>query len=379
MPKGVPGPVISHSRAQAWETFRQRGAVGVITFTGIGANAATAWQRAAGNRLTPALTLADPALDAQRGSKLAISFNGLKAEEKLFAGAPERFAVLMAKADSGMPLPHFDLNVRIRSKVRTMSRPIVSENVVGILRGSDPSLRDEYVVMTAHLDHVGVGRAVNGDSIYNGAMDNASGSALLMEMARTLAPKREQLKRSIIFLAVTAEEKGLLGSRYYANHPTVPARAIVADLNTDMFLPLIPFRKLMVNGLEESDLADNARQAASEGGVEVITDPEPEENRFIRSDQYSFILRGIPALSFKVGFALGTPEHNTVREFRAKRYHFPSDDLEQPVDRQAAADFAKVYARIAELVANRETRPSWNSDSYFRRLALPRTASDREP
>ena len=233
--------------------------------------------------------------------------------------------------------------------------------------------------MTAHLDHVGVGRAVNGDTIYNGAMDNASGTALLMEMARTLAAKRDQLKRSIIFLAVTAEEKGLLGSRYYANHPTVPARAIVADLNTDMFLPLIPFRLLMVNGLEESDLAANARQAAQEAGVEVISDPEPEENRFIRSDQYSFILRGIPALSFKVGFALGTPEHKTVLEFRAKRYHFPSDDLDQPVDRQSAADFARVYARIAELVANRETRPSWNADSYFRRLAAPRVANDREP
>jgi Zn-dependent M28 family amino/carboxypeptidase len=193
-----------------------------------------------------------------------------------------------------------------------------------------------------------------------------------MEMARTLAPRRAQLKRSIVFVAVTAEEKGLLGSRYFANHPTVPARAIVANLNTDMFLPIVPFRKMMVNGLEESDLAADARKAGEEFGVEVITDPEPEENRFIRSDQYSFILRGIPSLSFKVGFALGTPEHKTVLEFRSKRYHFPSDDIEQPVDRQAAADFITVYARVAELVANRETRPSWNAESFFRRLAPAR-------
>ena len=199
------------------------------------------------------------------------------------------------KADSGLPLSRFPLPVRIRSTARVETRAVNSDNVIGILPGSDPALRDEYVVLTAHLDHIGVSRPVNGDSINNGAMDNASGAALLMDVARELAGKHIQLHRSVIFAAVTGEEKGLLGSRFYANHPTVRGGAIVADLNTDMFLPIVPFRMLMVNGLEESDLSANALAAGAATGVQVITDPEPEENRFVRSDQYSFILRGVPA------------------------------------------------------------------------------------
>ena len=172
----------------------------------------------------------------------------------------------------------------------------------------------------------------------------------------------------MIFLAVTGEEKGLLGSRYYAAHPTVPIRQIAANLNTDMFLPIIPFTKLMVNGLEESDLADDARRAAAASGVGVITDPEPEENRFVRSDQYSFILRGVPALSLKVGFDRDTPEHKTVLEFRAKRYHHAADDLHQPVDMQSAAGFERAYIALVTEVANRATRPTYLASSYFKRF-----------
>jgi Zn-dependent M28 family amino/carboxypeptidase len=178
-----------------------------------------------------------------RGNRLQLQWNATRAE-KLFAGAPERFAGLAARADSGLPLPHFDLPVRLRSTAALRERPIRSENVIGVLRGSDPRLRDEYVVLSAHMDHIGVGRPVNGDSINNGAMDNAAGTALLMDAARQLAANRSGLRRSIIFAAVTAEEKGLLGSRYFAFHPTVPSSAIVADLNTDMFLPIIPLRMI---------------------------------------------------------------------------------------------------------------------------------------
>jgi Zn-dependent M28 family amino/carboxypeptidase len=257
----------------------------------------------------------------------------------------------------------------LKSTARLVEKHIESQNVAGVFTGSDPKLRDQYVVLTAHLDHVGVGRPVNGDSIYNGAMDNASGIALLMDVARALSTQREQLKRSVVFVAVTGEEKGLLGSRYYANHPTVPANGIVANLNTDMFLPIVPFTMLMVNGLEESDLAVDARRAGASTGVEVITDPEPEENRFVRSDQYSFILRGVPSLSLKVGFKRDSPEHAKVKEFRAKRYHMPSDDLMQPIDFSAAAGFEQTYIALVEAVASRPTRPAWFTDSYFRRFA----------
>jgi Zn-dependent M28 family amino/carboxypeptidase len=171
---------------------------------------------------------------------------------------------------------------------------------------------------------------------------------------------------------VTAEEKGLLGSRYFAFHPTVKPEALVANLNTDMFLPLMPFRLLMVNGLEESDLADDARRVGQAMGVEVITDPEPEENRFVRSDQYSFVLRGIPALSLKVGFRRDSPEHALIRRFRAERYHFPADDLSQPVDRQSAEDFGRLHVELVKAVANRVERPKWLRESYFGSAGPPR-------
>ena len=371
LPKGIPGPVISHSRAQAWETFRERGAVGMMGFAG-SRTAEAMFARASANRLAPQMTLTDASLDNQRGNGVAISINAARAESLLFAGAPERFATLAARADSGLKLPTFDLPVRLRSRVELITSTRSSDNVVALLEGSDPALKNEYVVLSAHLDHVGIGRPVDGDSIYNGAMDNAAGTALLMEAARQLAPMRASLKRSVLFVAVTAEEKGLLGSRYFANHPTVPAAQIVANLNTDMFMPIIPFTMVMVNGLEESDLAADARRAGESVGVKVVTDPEPQENRFIRSDQYSFILRGIPALSFKVGFALNTPEHEAVKEFRAKRYHFPQDDVTQHVDRSTAEGFTKFYIAAVQQVANRATRPAWNADSFFRRLGEKR-------
>ncbi len=367
LPKGVPGPVLSHSRSQAWQVFRARGAVGMITFSG-SRTAAPVFRRNASNRLAPQIALAEPALDAQSGNQLSLTFNAARAE-LLFVGAPQRFAALSALSDSGLPLPHFELGVRVRSTTSTRERPVVSENVAGIIRGNDPRLRGEYVVVTAHLDHLGVGQPVRGDSIYNGAMDNASGVALLIETARALSARRDSLRRSVVFVAVTAEEKGLLGSRYYANHPTVPEKDIVANLNTDMFLPLMPFRYLMVNGLEESNLADDARRVGAALGVTVITDPEPEENRFVRSDQYSFILRGIPSLSLKVGFTRNSPEHELVKKFRAERYHQPSDDLDQPVDRGSAAAFGRLYAELVKAVANRETRPAWLESSYFKRFS----------
>jgi hypothetical protein len=371
-PKGIPGPVLSHARNQAWAAFRQAGAVGMIGFSPL-RGGDTAFTRIARRRLNPQMALAEPGLDTQTGNRLSVEMNATRAE-KLFAGAPERFATLSVKADSGLPLPHFALPVRIRSSVQLMERAIVSDNVAGILPGTDPRLRDEYVVLTAHLDHVGVGRAVDGDSIYNGAMDNASGAALLMDVARQLSAKRGQLRRSILFLAVTGEEKGLQGSRYFANRPTIAGSAIVADLNTDMFLPIIPLRSIMVNGLEESDLAADARRAGEGLELSVITDPEPEENRFVRSDQYSFILQGVPALSMKVGFGRDTPEHAIIKEFRAKRYHQPSDDVNQPVNLETAAGFERFYIALVEAVANRETRPGWNESSYFKRFAKLRGA-----
>jgi len=223
--------------------------------------------------------------------------------------------------------------------------------------------------MSAHLDHVGVGRPVNGDAIYNGAMDDASGVASMIEIARLLKTSGAKTKRSILFIAVTAEERGLLGSKYFAARPTVPLDHVVADVNLDMFLPLFPLKVIEVQGLAESSLGESVRAAAKALGVEVQTDREPDENRFIRSDQYSFIRRGVPALAFKFGYEAGSPDEKTRRDWVRDVYHKPNDDLKQPIDVEAAAKFNRVILGLLERVANDEKRPTWNDTSFFKRFA----------
>ncbi len=242
-------------------------------------------------------------------------------------------------------------------------------NVAGLLEGNDPRLKREYLVLTAHLDHLGIGEPVNGDRIYNGAMDNASGVASILEIARSLTTSGAPLKRSVLFLIVTGEEKGLQGSKYFANHPTVPKKAIVADLNTDMFLPIHSLKSVRVFGLGESTLGNDVRAVCSALGVEVQPDPEPDRNVFIRSDQYSFIRQGIPALAFGFGYEPNSPEEQLHKEWLKNRYHAPSDDLNQPVDKAAAAQFNHILLGLAQRVADAPQRPQWDAESFFRRFA----------
>jgi Zn-dependent M28 family amino/carboxypeptidase len=160
-----------------------------------------------------------------------------------------------------------------------------------------------------------------------------------------------------------------MGSQYFAKHPTVPQKSIVADINTDMFLPLYPLKYLIVYGVNESDLGTDIRATAKDLGVEVIDDPEPQRNSFIRSDQYSFIKAGIPALAMKDGYKNGTPEDKMFHDWLHTRYHAPSDDLNQPVDMEAAGKFEDVLMDLAERVADRPERPNWNQESFFKRFA----------
>jgi Zn-dependent M28 family amino/carboxypeptidase len=235
---------------------------------------------------------------------------------------------------------------------------------VGILPGSDPKLRNEYLVLTAHLDHLGVGRPVNGDSVYHGAMDNASGIASLIETAKALAAGPRP-KRSIVFIAFTGEEEGELGSQFYAHYPTVSRSHIIAELNMDMYLPLFPLHFLEVQGLGESTLGNDARAAAQLNDIEVQFDKQPDENRFIRSDQASFVKYGIPALAFKFGWLPDTPEQKTFNDWIRDRYHRPSDDLNQPIDKEAAVHFDRVLLTLVDRVANSAARPAWYPESFF--------------
>ena len=342
-PSSIPGPLLAHYQNTRWAYLKQAGAIGVISIQNPKGQDIP-WERSKLARFLPSMAIADPALDETSGQQLAVTVNPATAE-KFFEGTGHTFKELLALSNAGQVLPRFAVPASIRATVAVDTQSLSSDNVIGILPGTDPVLKNEYVVVSAHLDHLGVG-TMAGDAIYNGAMDNASGVATLIEAAAAAAAKKG-FKRSVIFAAVTAEEKGLLGSRYYANKPTVPASSLVANLNTDMFLPLFPLRSLVVQGLEESDLAADLRSMARPLGIEVYSDPEPERNAFTRSDQYSFIRTGVPSLSLKVGFTKGSPEHEMVKRWRTERYHAPSDDLAQPIDRQAAEDFNRVYVAVA--------------------------------
>ncbi|HVH27005.1 MAG TPA: M28 family metallopeptidase [Vicinamibacterales bacterium] len=377
-PSHIPGPLLAHYQSVRWSILKETGAIGVIAIANP-RGMDIPWERSMSARLLPSVTLVDPTLDETVGQQLSITVNPARAE-KFFAGSGHSFKEILAEADKGQPLPRFPIPATVRATVATATQDIESQNVVGILPGSDAALKDQYVVLSAHLDHLGVGAPVNGDRIFNGAMDNGAGIATLIETAAAIRASGRPLKRSIVFLAVTAEEKGLLGSRYFAAHPSLPPAAprpaglagrpggVVANLNTDMFLPLFPLRSVIVQGLEESDLAGDLRRAAEPLGIRVLSDPEPERNAFVRSDQYSFIRRGIPALSLKAGFDRDSPEHEIVKRWRTERYHAPSDDLSQPVDFKAAADFNRLYVDVVAAVANRADRPQWNTDSFFRRF-----------
>jgi Zn-dependent M28 family amino/carboxypeptidase len=312
--------------------------------------------------------LADASLQETTGQSVAVTITA-RGAEKFFAGSGHTYAEIQKLARGNQPLPHFPLAGTLRTKATLKRGPLESTNVAGMIPGSDRKLKNEYVILSAHLDHLGVGRPVNGDNIYNGAMDDASGIATIIEVARLLKQSGSKPKRSVIFLAVTAEEKGELGSRYFAAHPTVTAKQIVADINLDMFLPLYPLKYLEVQGLAESTLGATVRDAARDLGVEVQADNEPEQNRFIRSDQYSFIRRGVPSLAFKFGYAAGSPEEKIRKDWVRDRYHRPSDDLGQPVDIAAAAQFDRIIQGLLERVADAPAKPHWYDESFFKRFA----------
>jgi len=369
-PSAIPGPLAAHhsSAAERWKAMRKAGAVGVIGIPNP-ASMDIPWSRMSANRTHASMTLADPKFDDAAGEQLAVAFNPAKADV-LFAGSGHTFDEVAALAKERKPLPRFPLAVSIKATAKLDKHDVESANVVAKLPGSDPELQNEYVVLSAHIDHVGVGEPINGDRIYNGAMDNASGSAVLLDVASSLKKSGEHFKRSLLFVFVTGEEKGLLGSRYFTAYPTVDPKSMVADINIDMFLPIVPLKRLTVWGLDESNLGDEARQVAEARGIVVQSDPEPQRNIFIRSDQYNFIRHGIPALAMGIAPDPNSPAQKQLfRDWLSERYHAPSDDLDQPIDLATAAQYEDVIRGLMIAVADNSQRPQWKANSFFRGYA----------
>jgi Zn-dependent M28 family amino/carboxypeptidase len=246
----------------------------------------------------------------------------------------------------------------------------MSANVVARLEGSDPTLAKTSVLLTAHLDHLGVGHEVNGDKINNGAYDNASGSAVLLEVARALGGRPRAPKRSALVVFVTAEEKGLLGSDYFARHPVKAAGQMIADVNLDMPVFMTPSADLVAFGSENSTLDAIVKRASEAEGYTLSPDPMPEENIFVRSDQYSFVKQGVPAVYLVPGFTPRDPKSTTpsFQDFLKSNYHKPSDDLSLPMDLDAVARFTRVNYRVIEAIADDPVAPTWKPGNFFGKM-----------
>ena len=287
--------------------------------------------------------------------------------ERLFEGSPLTFEEAQEAADEALPMST-NLGVEVTLYRSSVHERITSSNVVGILRGSDPELADEYVVYSTHLDGLGTGEPVDGDDIYNGMYDNALGVAMTIEMARALASLPTPPRRSIVFVAVTGEETGLLGSDYFAQYPTVPSSSIVANVNIDMPLMLFPLDTFVGYGSEHSSLEGLSAEAAKKEGFELTPDPYPDEVFFIRSDQYSFVRQGIPAVYFAEGIGSSDPDVDgraVQEEFFETHYHYPSDDLSRPIEWETALRFTRAGARIGSRIAMEDQRPTWNDGDFF--------------
>jgi Peptidase family M28/PA domain len=251
---------------------------------------------------------------------------------------------------------------------------VESPNIAAILPGSDPQIRNEYVVFTAHADHLGIGVPVKGDNIYNGAGDNASGTAALIEIARSFTRLPQPPRRSLLFVAVTGEEEGLLGSDYYAHHPTVPISQIVANVNMDEVSFLYDFKDIVPLGGEHSSLGAVADDVAHHMGLEVSPDPAPEEVYFVRSDQYSFVQQGVPSIYIGEGYKTVDPKLDAKKmqlNWETTRYHLPSDDMAQPLDFNALVKGTRVDLAAGYEIAQRTERPRWNSGDFFEQFAKP--------
>jgi Zn-dependent M28 family amino/carboxypeptidase len=291
-----------------------------------------------------------------------------EAANELFDGAPYSLQEMIDRDEAGEALDVFALDGTLHMRRASTFEDITSPNVVAYLEGNDPLLKNQYLVYTAHLDHIGeLADESHEDAINNGALDNASGVAVMLETAR-LFTGHEAPRRSVLFVAVTAEEKGLVGSEYFAHNPIVPAADMAGVINLDMPLLLYDFGDVIAFGAEHSTIREAVQMAASEAGIALTPDPFPEQNIFVRSDHYRFVQQGVPAIFLVTGTTSLDGQTDTLplyEGFLKDHYHSPSDDLNLPIHYGAAARFTRINTRIGEIIANQLERPVWNEGDFF--------------
>ncbi len=373
VPKGTPSEIGAHLNSEKRRMAEARGAIGVITIRSRAEAERLPWQtvtrRAGGPSMTWVAPNGQPYSQAP-GIRFVATLDA-PAAEALFAGATQSLSqVLDQAAREGQKPKGFALKQRVQLERQSASTNVSSPNVIAVLPGSDPALASEYVVLMAHLDHVGIDPTREGDKINNGAMDNATGTATMLEVARAMATSPNRPKRSILFAAVTGEEKGLLGSEYLAKNPVVGNGKVVGVVNLDMPVLLYDFTDVIAFGAEHSTMGPIVRRAAAGMNIALTPDPLPQEGLFTRSDHYRFVREGVPSVFLMTGFA-GEGEKQ-FKNFLATNYHSPKDDLNQPINWKAGAKFAQLNYLIAREMADAPEAPRWYSNSFFGNTFAPR-------
>jgi Zn-dependent M28 family amino/carboxypeptidase len=370
-PKGLPSDVAAHTNSDKRRMAAEKGAVGLIMLRSAEEAARRPWARLTENAGEPALTWLgkdEQPYSASPGIRARATLDA-PAAEALFAGSKRSFAQVQADAAKGGPIKGFALKQTVRIEQQSEVARTKSPNVLGIIPGSDPALAGEYVLLMAHLDGLGVHDREGDDDIHNGAMDNSTGIATLLEVARAMQLPGNRPKRSILLAAVTAEEDGLLGAQYLARNPVVKDGKVVGVVNLDMPVLLYDFQDVIAFGAEHSTMGPIVERAAARIGIKLTPDPLPQEGLFTRSDHYRFVQEGIPAVFLMTGFANGGQEKFTG--FLATDYHKPTDDLKLPFDWKAGAKFAQINYLIASEIANAPQAPRWYSDSFFGKTLAP--------
>ncbi len=357
------------SRRGKAELAVEKGAVGIITVRTPVDQARRPWDRFLPGIGSPGMRWLDSEGQAYQGfpelqGSATLSEVGAA---KLFAFSGHDLDAIFEKHAAG-ETGSFAMGISASLGRTSRQRTVSSPNVIGVLTGSDPALKGEYVVYTGHLDHIGVRPGKDGDDIHNGAYDNAAGIGAILEIAQAMSLMETRPRRSVIFVALTAEEKGLQGSSYFVKNPTVPPGQLVANINIDMPYLGFPVNDVHAFGVEHSTLLGPADEATRLLGMALTPDPKPEEVRFVRSDQFSFVKEGIPAVAFKAGMQSSDPAIDgeaMLDDFLKNHYHQASDDLDLPYSREGAERFARAALLMGLIVADADERPRWNEDDFF--------------
>lgn len=368
-PKGIQSEERAFYGSRKFVNASERGAIGIVTLETPTSRGVYPFERLIREGRLDGASLtwigADGApFDRAPNIKAGASVS-LDSAAKLFEGTGESWpAILEAAEAEGGNVKSFALPYTIHLSQTSTHDQVQSANVIGMIEGTDPVLKNEVIVLTAHLDHIGITKGIEGDQINNGALDNAGGIATLLEAARMLKAG-PAMKRSVMFIALTAEEKGLLGAQYFALNPTVPKGNIVANVNLDMPILTYPFTDLVVFGGARSTIIEEVEKAAAEMDITLSPDPVPDQGLFTRSDHFRFVEAGIPSVYLIPGWENGGAEE--FARHMTTNYHRPSDDMANSIDFDAAARFAAIKARIALALANADQRPLWRKDDFFAR------------